>query len=359
MLIINCLVRFNHCIDDVKIGSAYDDFYRNMPEKPKLTVPSQDDFSASYNKRKMARVVESDISSDGKLHYFVYLKHDTEKESYQKVEVLIHHTDEHGNKVGEDEKLTLNFDQTNTHDKTNGNLIGTELILTNPEVLKVLGDAKIKELFGDIKLNGGAVAVTEDIFKKISNSNEVTIVHVSTPTVDSDTSSTHVIDSGQNNSNVITPEPEVKPIVEAVKNEAIDSEDEDGGSTEVFSTYPHQPEFDEDETEENITPHAQKEVERSAKATRGNKVELIQNVARDADTAPETVSARSTEVETESNTTRHAAEATLPKTGEEQSELATIFSMLVAALGVTGLVVTSRKRRVTVKRDRKDKKNGK
>lgn len=290
----------------------------------------------------MARVVvESDISSDGKLHYFVYLKHDTEKESYQKVEVLIHHTDEHGNKVGEDEKLTLNFDQTDTHDKTNGNLIGTELILTNPEVLKVLGDAKIKELFGDIKLNGGAVAVTEDIFKKISNSNEVTIVHASTPTVDSDTSSTNVIDSGQNNSNVITPEPEVKPIVEAVENEARDSEDEDGGSTEVFSTYPHQPEFDEDETEENITPHAQKEV------------------TRDADTAPETVSARSTKVETESNTTRHAAEATLPKTGEEQSELATIFSMLVAALGVTGLVVTSRKRRVTVKRDRKDKKNGK
>ena len=176
----------------------------------------------------MARVVvESDISSDGKLHYFVYLKHDIEKESYpQKVEVLIHHTDEHGNKDGEDEKLTLNFDQTDTHDKTNGNLIGTELILTNPEVLKVLGDAKIKELFGDIKLNGGAVAVTEDIFKKISNSN------------------------------VITPEPEIKPIVEAVENEARDSEDEDGGSTEVFSTYPHQPEFDEDETEENITPHA-------------------------------------------------------------------------------------------------------
>lgn len=169
----------------------------------------------------------------------------------------------------------------------------------------------------------------------------MTIVHASTPTVDSDTSSTNVIDSGQNNSNVITPEPEVKPIVEAVENEARDSEDEDGGSTEVFSTYPHQPEFDEDETEENITPHAQKEV------------------ARDADTAPETVSARSTEVETESNTTRHVAEATLPKTGEEQSELATIFSMLVAALGVTGLVVTSRKRRVTVKRDRKDKKNGK
>lgn len=289
-------------------------------------------FSASYNKRKMARVVvESDISSDGKLHYFVYLKHDTEKESYpQKVEVLIHHTDEHGNKDGEDEKLTLNFDQTDTHDKTNGNLIGTELILTNPEVLKVLGDAKIKELFGDIKLNGGAVAVTEDIFKKISNSNEVTIVHASTPTVDSDTSSTNVVDSGQNNSNVITPEPEIKPIVEAVENEARDSEDEDDGSTEVFSTYPHQPEFDEDETEENITPHAQKEVERSAKATRGTKVELIQNVARDADTAPETVSARSTEVETESNTTRHVDEAILPKTDEEQSELATIFSMLVA-----------------------------
>ena len=233
------------------------------------------------------------------------------------------------------------------------------MILTNPEVLKVLGDAKIKELFGDIKLNGGAVAVTEDIFKKISNSNEVTIVHASTPTVDSDTSSTNVIDSGQNNSNVITPEPEVKPIVEAVENKARDSEDEDGGSTEVFSTYPHQPEFDEDETEENITLHAQKEVERSAKVTRGTKVELIQNVARDADTAPETVSARSTEVETESNTTGHADEDTLPKTGEEQSELATIFSMLVAALGVTGLVVTSRKRRVTVKRDRKDKKNGK
>ena len=74
---------------------------------------------------------------------------------------------------------------------------------------------------------------------------------------------------------MITPEPEVKPIVEAVENEARDSEDEDGGSTEVFSTYPYQPEFDEDETEKNITPHVQKEVERSAKATRGTKVELI------------------------------------------------------------------------------------
>ena len=48
MLIINCLVRFNHCIDDVKIGSAYDDFYRNMPEKPKLIVPSQDDFNDTH-----------------------------------------------------------------------------------------------------------------------------------------------------------------------------------------------------------------------------------------------------------------------------------------------------------------------
>lgn len=274
-------------------------------------------FSASYNKRKMARVVvKSDISSDGKLHYFVDLKHNTEKESYpQKVEVLIHHTDEHGNKVGEDEKLTLNFDQTDTHDKTNGNLIGTELILTNPEVLKVLGDAKIKELFGDIKLNGGAVAVTEDIFKKISNSN------------------------------VITPEPEVKPIVEGVENEARDSEDEDGGSTEVFNTYPQQPEFDEDETEENITPHAQENVKRSPESTNGAKVESIQNVARDADNAPEVVSTQSTGVETGSRTTGHVDEETLPETGEEQSELATIFSMLAAALGITGLAGTSKRRK--------------
>lgn len=265
----------------------------------------------------MARVVvKSDISSDGKLHYFVDLKHNTEKESYpQKVEVLIHHTDEHGNKVGEDEKLTLNFDQTDTHDKTNGNLIGTELILTNPEVLKVLGDAKIKELFGDIKLNGGAVAVTEDIFKKISNSN------------------------------VITPEPEVKPIVEGVENEARDSEDEDGGSTEVFNTYPQQPEFDEDETEENITPHAQENVKRSPESTNGAKVESIQNVARDADNAPEVVSTQSTGVETGSHTTGHVDEETLPETGEEQSELATIFSMLAAALGITGLAGTSKRRK--------------
>ena len=31
-----------------KIGSDYDDFYRNMPEKPKLTVPSQDDFNDTH-----------------------------------------------------------------------------------------------------------------------------------------------------------------------------------------------------------------------------------------------------------------------------------------------------------------------
>ena len=86
-------------------------------------------------------------------------------------------------------------------------------------------------------------------------------------------------------------------------------------------------------------------MERSAKATRGTKVELIQNVARDADTAPETVSARSTEVEIESDTTRYADEATLPKTGEEQSELATIFSMHAAALGITELAGTSKRRK--------------
>lgn len=144
---------------------------------------------------------------------------------------------------------------------------------------------------------------------------------------------------------MITPEPEVKPIVEAVENEARDSEDEDDGSTEVFSTYPHQPEFDEDETEENITPHAQENVKRSPESTNGAKVESIQNVARDADNAPEVVSTQSTGVETGSRTTGHVDEETLPETGEEQSELATIFSMLAAALGITGLAGTSKRRK--------------
>ncbi|WP_236692591.1 LPXTG cell wall anchor domain-containing protein [Lactobacillus kitasatonis] len=49
-------------------------------------------------------------------------------------------------------------------------------------------------------------------------------------------------------------------------------------------------------------------------------------------------------MEIESNTTRHADEATLPKTGEEQSELAMIFSMHAAALGITGLAGTSKRR---------------
>lgn len=82
-------------------------------------------------------------------------------------------------------------------------------------------------------------------------------------------------------------------------------------------------------------------MERSAKATRGTKVELIQNVARDADNAPEVVSTQSTGVETGSRTTGHVDE----ETGEEQSELATIFSMLAAALGITGLAGTSKRRK--------------
>ena len=86
-------------------------------------------------------------------------------------------------------------------------------------------------------------------------------------------------------------------------------------------------------------------MERSAKATRGTKVELIQNVARDADNAPEVVSTQSTGVETGSRTTGHVDEETLPETGEEQSELATIFSMLAAALGITGLAGTSKRRK--------------
>ena len=50
-------------------------------------------------------------------------------------------------------------------------------------------------------------------------------------------------------------------------------------------------------------------------------------------------------------------EETLPETGEDESKTATIFSMLAAALGLTGLAATSRRRKATAKRSRKDKKN--
>ena len=80
-------------------------------------------------------------------------------------------------------------------------------------------------------------------------------------------------------------------------------------------------------------------------------------------TTPETVSTETSGVTEESQTTTEVThtnnEETLPETGEKHNEFAKVMSGLAAALGLTGLAATSKRRRKATAHNRRNKKNGK
>ncbi|AZN77217.1 hypothetical protein CXB72_08885 [Lactobacillus acidophilus] len=83
----------------------------------------------------------------------------------------------------------------------------------------------------------------------------------------------------------------------------------------------------------------------------------LENAVSDDSVTPENVSTEATDKTDEKQATVNSTnEKTLPATGEEKDDFAKVMSGLAAALGITGLAVTSKRRKATAKRSKKDKK---
>ena len=125
-----------------------------------------------------------------------------------------------------------------------------------------------------------------------------------------------------------------------------------------IGNYPSQ--SDEDDEEERTAPHATGKETRSGTNKNNARVISLENAGSDDSVNPENVSTESTDKTDEKQTTVNSTnEKTLPATGEEKDDFAKVMSGLAAALGITGLAVTSKRRKATAKRSKKDKKNGK
>ncbi|MCT3602780.1 LPXTG cell wall anchor domain-containing protein [Lactobacillus acidophilus] len=125
-----------------------------------------------------------------------------------------------------------------------------------------------------------------------------------------------------------------------------------------IGNYPSQ--SDEDDEEERTAPHATGKETRSGTNKNNARVISLENAGSDDSVTPENVSTEATDKTDEKQTTVNSTnEKTLPATGEEKDDFAKVMSGLAAALGITGLAVTSKRRKATAKRSKKDKKNGK
>lgn len=117
-----------------------------------------------------------------------------------------------------------------------------------------------------------------------------------------------------------------------------------------IDNYPSQ---SDEEEQKQVTPYAATEPNKKTTGVAPIKA----NVVSDEKVVPENVS--TTETEENPTTVSQNKEATLPETGEDDGKTAVILSNLAAAFGITGLAGTSKRRKATVKRNKKDKKNDK
>ncbi|MGN1272373.1 MAG: hypothetical protein ACI4T3_04505 [Lactobacillus sp.] len=149
-----------------------------------------------------------------------------------------------------------------------------------------------------------------------------------------------------------TPDPDPTPTPDPDPTPTPDPEDPDPlPEEEPGSEYPDQPEFVEEE--ESVEPHDTAEPKKEVATSQTNVVT--------EKTTPETVSTESVTEESQTTTevTHTNNEETLPETGENNDEFAKVMSGLAAALGLTGLAATSKRRKKATVRNKKNKKNGK
>lgn len=282
---------------------------------------------------------------------YIYLKHDTEQVTQkQEVNFVVYHQNANGATVAPDQVFTLSFNRNGIKDKVTPNLVswsGT-WTLTNPEVLSSLDNSVLKNLFGAGKIDWKSGAIMADAFQALISSSafNAVMIHADDVVVNPDQGK---VDQ-ENTSASEVEENEHKDSEE----ENADSIDEDGESSEEMSTYPKQPEEVDDE-ESDVTPHAMDNSVNSSIAKASIHTAKESSLANNENVTKKTAITEESQI-TEGTQTN---EATLPETGEDRDEFAKVMSGLAAALGITGLAATSRRRKKATAANKRNKKNGK
>lgn len=286
-------------------------------------------------------VTVADFANKGINEYTVYYVANAMEETTRTkvVEQLIHYVYEDGTKAAEDHVVKLIFTQTGKKDLVTGEDIWdsewTETQTFETVVSPIIDGytADKKEVEGyDVTVNNGNFDEKQD--------EEFTVTYTKNP---------------------VTPDPD-NPTPDTPTPDPTPGDDEEIATPPLpedeIGNYPSQ--SDKDDEEERTAPHATGKETRSGTNKNNARVISLENAVSDDSVTPENVSTEATDKTDEKQTTVNSTnEKTLPATGEEKDDFAKVMSGLAAALGITGLAVTSKRRKATAKRSKKDKKNGK
>ena len=344
-----------HGVTDLFTGeTTWTDWLINTPN---FTAEESPDLSGKHllledpeNGKTAGGLKAEATDPDSKHEHTVYYVHETENISRDKaVTQIIHYVYEGGGTAHEDYTATLKFTQTGVKDlftekeTWNGEwtLAQTFVTVTSPDIPGYTPDRK--------EVGPYTIEVTNDNFDDNLDKENTVIYKANSVTPDPGTDPDPKPTPDPTPTSDPDPDPTPTP-------DPVDPEDpaplpeEDPGSE-----YPDQPEFTEEE--ESVEPHDTVEPKKGT-----SKVAPQTNVVTEQ-TTPETVSTETSGVTEESQTTTEVThtnnEETLPETGEKHNEFAKVMSGLAAALGLTGLAATSKRRRKATAHNRRNKKNGK
>ena len=266
-----------------------------------------------------------------------YVKNETKPYSENKtITQTIHYEYEDGTKASEDKVVTLVFNRTGIKDQVTGDvtwekdwiLTKTFETVVSPIIDGYTADKKEIEAYV-VTVNNGNFDEKQD--------EEFTVTYTKNP---------------------VTPDPD-DPTPDTPTPDLTPDDDEEIATPPLpedeIGNYPSQ--SDEDNEEERTAPHAIGKETRSGTNKNNARVISLENAVSDDSVTPENVSTEATDKTDEKQATVNSTnEKTLPATGEEKDDFAKVMSGLADALGITGLAVTSKRRKATAKRSKKDKK---
>ncbi len=285
------------------------------------------------------KVEESEITSETVINEkVIYTANPTETVTRDKtVTETIHYVYEDGTMAHPDKVVTHIFTQHGIRDTKNTNLIIWESKWTETKTFETVVSPIIDGYTADKKeIEAYNVTVNNGNFDE-KQDEEFTVTYTKNP-----------VTPGPDDPTPDTPTPDPTPDDDEEIATPPLPEDEIGN-------YPSQ--SDEDNEEERTAPHAIGKETRSGTNKNNARVISLENAVSDDSVTPENVSTEATDKTDEKQATVNSTnEKTLPATGEEKDDFAKVMSGLAAALGITGLAVTSKRRKATAKRSKKDKK---
>lgn len=287
----------------------------------------------------------TDVKAEsGTIHDYVVYVHDTETISRDKtVTQTIHYVYENGDPAHEDYTVTLTFTQTGVRDKVTGVETWDEN-WTQTQTFQTKGSPEIAGYTADKKEVGPyEITVNDGNFGENLDKEDTVTYKVNSVTPDPGTDpNPDPQPTVPDPTPTPTPDPE-RPLPEEPTNPSNPAEDDN----------------ENHDNDENPSSSSHK-VETNRSDTNNGKVGSIADTTKsDKQTSPQNLSNNNGGTDQVKTNVKQDDQATLPATGEKEDDVAKLMSGLSAALGLTGLVAASRRRKVTAKRNRKNKKHGK